>query len=118
MKSCPFCDIAQKKLDAAVVFETPELVGFLDTHPLFPGHVLLVPKEHYASILDLPATLHAPFFAAIQTLAKAVPQALRAEGSFIALNDKVSQSVPHVHAHIVPRRKGDGLKGFFWPRQK
>jgi len=92
-------------------------VAFLDHRPLFIGHTLLVPKAHYETLADLPAELVGPLFANVQLLARAVERAMEAEGSFVAINNRVSQSVPHLHVHIVPRRKKDGLRGFFWPRQ-
>ena len=91
-------------------------VAFLDRRPLFPGHTLLVPRSHIATLADLPAELVAPLFLQAQRLASAVERAVGAEGTFVAINNRVSQSVPHLHVHIVPRRRGDGLKGFFWPR--
>jgi histidine triad (HIT) family protein len=110
---CKFC-----KIDPAVaVDETPECIVFLDYRPVFPGHCLVVPKEHYETLADLPAGLIQPLFGEVQRVARAVETALGAEGSFIAINNKVSQSVPHLHVHVVPRRRKDGLKGFFWPRQ-
>jgi histidine triad (HIT) family protein len=112
---CRFCQIA---LHANyVVFEDELSIAFLDYRPLFPGHTLLVPKAHYETLADLPAELVGPFFANVQLLARAVEDAMQAEGSFVAINNRVSQSVPHLHVHIVPRRKKDGLRGFFWPRQ-
>jgi len=102
---------------AYVVFEDELSIAFLDHRPLFIGHTLLIPKAHYETLSDLPAALVGPFFANVQLLTRAVEQGLRAEGSFVALNNRVSQSVPHLHVHIVPRRKKDGLRGFFWPRQ-
>lgn len=93
-------------------------MAFLDHRPLFPGHCLLVPRDHHETLGDLPAKLLAPFFSNVQLLARAVEVALNAEGTFIAMNNRVSQSVPHLHVHIVPRRRKDGLKGFFWPRHK
>lgn len=93
-------------------------VAFLDLKPLFRGHVLVVPRTHVVTLPDLAASEIAPFFARVQSLARAVPEALGAEGSFVAMNNGVSQSVPHLHVHVVPRTKGDGLKGFFWPRTK
>ena len=93
-------------------------MAFLDHRPLFPGHCLLVPRQHYETLSDLPQKLVGPFFSNVQLLARAVEVALDAEGTFVAMNNKVSQSVPHLHVHIVPRRRRDGLKGFFWPRNK
>jgi len=93
-------------------------VALLDHRPLFPGHVLVVPKEHFETLSDLPSQLISPFFQTVQLLVRAVELALEADGSFVALNNRVSQSVPHLHVHVVPRRRKDGLKGFFWPRYK
>ncbi len=93
-------------------------MAFLDTRPLFPGHVLLVPREHVETFAELPSELVSPLFETAQRIARAVETAMSAEGSFVAINNRVSQSVPHLHVHIVPRRKGDGLRGFFWPRSK
>lgn len=93
-------------------------MAFLDHRPLFPGHTLLVPRQHHGTLAELPDGLMGPFFAAARLLAGAVGEAMEAEGTFLALNDRVSQSVPHVHMHVVPRRRKDGLRGFFWPRQK
>jgi histidine triad (HIT) family protein len=115
MASCKFCEIASQSV---IVFEDSISLGFLDHRPLFPGHVLLIPKEHYETLGDLPQNLIGPFFANVQRLARAVERGMRAEGTFVAINNRVSQSVPHLHVHIVPRKKGDGLRGFFWPRQK
>jgi histidine triad (HIT) family protein len=115
MASCKFCEIASHSL---IVFEDSISLGFLDHRPLFPGHVLLIPKEHYETLADLPASLIGPFFSNVQRLAVAVERGMHAEGTFVAINNRVSQSVPHLHVHIVPRKKGDGLRGFFWPRQK
>ncbi len=112
---CRFCQIASHA--NYIVFEDPLSIAFLDYKPLFIGHTVLIPKAHYATLADLPPELLAPFFANVQLLARAVEQAMDAEGSFVAMNNRVSQSVPHLHVHIVPRRKKDGLRGFFWPRQ-
>ena len=98
------------------MLETDDLVAFLDTRPLFKGHVLLVPRDHLETLPDLPAAQRDGFLAAAQRLATAVKDALGAQGSFLAINNTVSQSVPHLHLHVVPRTKGDGLRGFFWPR--
>ena len=116
--SCLFCDIAAGDVPAEIVWRGDGAVAFLDHRPLFPGHVLLIPEQHVVTLADLPSGLVAPFFQAAQVLERAVEAAMEAEGSFIAINNIVSQSVPHLHVHIVPRRKGDGLKGFFWPRRK
>jgi histidine triad (HIT) family protein len=102
---------------ADIVYEDANSVAFLDNHPLFPGHVLLCPREHYQTLIDLPLTLTGPLFAATQLLAKAVEAAVSAEGTFVAINNRVGQTVPHLHIHVVPRKRRDGLKGFFWPRQ-
>jgi histidine triad (HIT) family protein len=114
---CKFCQIAARELASYVVFEDAISLAFLDHRPLFVGHTLLVPKQHYETLGDLPPDLIGPFFGNVQLLARAVEQGLEAEGTFVAINNRVSQSVPHLHVHIVPRRKKDGLRGFFWPRQ-
>lgn len=113
---CVFCQIIKGEMSAPVVFEDDVSFAFLDHRPLFPGHVLLVPKIHYPTLPDLPDNLITPIFRNAQLLARAVEQAMEAEGTFVAINNRVSQSVPHLHIHIVPRRRKDGLKGFFWPR--
>ena len=115
---CVFCRITTGELTAKIVFEDDVSIAFLDHRPLFPGHCLLVPKQHFEVLSELPDDLIGPFFFNVKTLARAVEAALSGEGSFVALNNRVSQSVPHLHVHIVPRRKKDGLRGFFWPRQK
>ncbi|MXG88402.1 HIT domain-containing protein [Nocardioides flavescens] len=115
---CVFCSIIAGELPADLVVETEDLVGFLDQRPVFKGHVLLVPRQHVVTLPDLPAALRDPFLATAQRLATAVVDALGAQGSFVAINNVVSQSVPHLHLHVVPRTKGDGLRGFFWPRTK
>jgi histidine triad (HIT) family protein len=116
--SCLFCGIANGETSATVVFADELSVAFLDHRPLFPGHTLLVPRKHFETLSDLPTELVGPFFRNVQLLARAVELAREAEGSFVAMNNRVSQSVPHLHVHIVPRRRKDGLKGFFWPRSK
>ena len=116
--SCLFCGIINGEVSAAVVFEDSVSIAFLDHRPLFPGHCLLVPRSHFETLSDLPKELVAPVFENVQLLARAVEIALGAEGSFVALNNRVSQSVPHLHVHVVPRKRKDGLKGFFWPRTK
>lgn len=115
---CIFCKVASKELSATVVFEDEQSIAFLDHRPLFHGHCLLVPKQHYETLSDLPSRLIKPLFATAQLLSGAVEAAMKAQGTFVAMNNRVSQSVPHLHIHVVPRRKGDGLKGFFWPRTK
>ena len=116
--SCLFCRIIAGDPRAVIVFEDEISLAFLDHRPLFPGHSLLVPKTHVETLCDLPANLVGPIFQNVQTLSRAVELGLKAEGSFVAMNNRVSQSVPHLHVHVVPRRKKDGLKGFFWPRTK
>ena len=115
---CAFCSIAAGETPAEVVLDESDLVGFLDARPVFKGHVLLVPREHVVTLLDLPAGLRDPFLEAAQRLAGAMVEGLGAQGSFVAMNNVVSQSVAHLHLHVVPRTKGDGLRGFFWPRTK
>ena len=113
---CVFCSIVAGDVAADLVLDEPDLVAFLDRRPVFKGHVLLVPRQHVDTLLDLPAELHATLLGAAQRLAAAVVESLGAQGSFVAMNNVVSQSVPHLHVHVVPRTKGDGLRGFFWPR--
>jgi histidine triad (HIT) family protein len=115
---CVFCAIVAGEVAADVVLETAELLAFLDRRPLFKGHVLLVPREHVVTLPDLPAGLRDGFMEAAQRLAAAMVDGLGAQGSFVAVNSTVSQSVAHLHLHVVPRTKGDGLRGFFWPRTK
>ena len=116
MADCAFCAIARGEAKASVVYEDAETLAFLDSRPLFPGHVLVVPRAHVASLLDLPIEQAPALLGAAQRVARALEAALGCQGSFVAINNKVSQSVPHLHVHVVPRSKGDGLKGFFWPR--
>ncbi len=118
MAQCLFCAIAAGETDAAVVWADDDFAAFLDIRPVFKGHVLLVPREHVVTLPDLPAALRDPFLGAAQRLAAAMVDGLGAQGSFVAINNTVSQSVPHLHCHVVPRTKGDGLRGFFWPRTK
>ncbi len=121
MTGCVFCAIAGEgaagKASEGVVYEDDVSLAFLDHRPLFPGHTLLVPKQHIETLAELPPGITGPFFEAAKLLSRAVERAMEAEGTFIAINNKVSQSVPHLHVHIVPRRRKDGLKGFFWPRK-
>ncbi|GAA3347677.1 HIT family protein [Amorphoplanes nipponensis] len=118
MPDCLFCSIVAGDVPAFRVVDTADGVGFLDIRPVFKGHVLLVPRPHVGQLSDLPAALLPGYFALVQRVAAAVPAALSAQGTFVAMNNVVSQSVPHLHTHIVPRTKGDGLRGFFWPRTK
>jgi len=115
---CTFCKIVRGEVYAIRVYEDESSLAFLDKRPLFPGHCLLVPKEHHKTLGDLPPNIVAPLFSKVQLLSKAVEKGMKAEGTFVAINNRISQSVPHLHIHVVPRRRGDGLKGFFWPRTK
>lgn len=115
---CIFCRIVSGAEPAAVVLDDGPFLAFLDGRPLFPGHCLLIPKAHIGTLLGLPPENGAALIASTQLLCSAVEQALGAEGAFVAINHRVSQSVPHLHVHIVPRRRKDGLRGFFWPRGK
>ena len=118
MADCLFCSIIAGTTPAQIVLDTPEVVGFLDVRPVFKGHTLIVPREHVPTLIELPDELMVPLFGAARSLASAVRTALDAQGSFVAVNNIVSQSVPHLHVHVVPRTKGDGLRGFFWPRRR
>ncbi len=113
---CAFCAIASGAEPGSLVFEDEVSVAFLDNRPLFPGHTLLVPREHHETLGDLPPELIEPLFGAARRLAVAVEAAMDARGTFVAMNNRVSQSVPHLHVHVVPRNRKDGLRGFFWPR--
>ncbi len=115
--SCAFCKIVTGDLTADIVYRDDRLIAFLDNRPLFPGHVLLCPVDHIATLIDVPESLTNHLMRTTQLLAGAVERALQAEGSFVAINNRVSQSVPHLHIHVVPRKRRDGLKGFFWPRR-
>ena len=117
-QGCLFCRIVAGDLTATTVFEDELSLAFLDLRPLFPGHCLLIPKTHYETLTDLPEDLIGPLFGNARLLAGAVEQGMESDGSFVAINNRVSQSVAHLHIHVVPRRKKDGLRGFFWPRQK
>jgi len=114
--TCLFCKIATGEVSARLVFEDETSLAFLDHRPVFPGHCLLIPKAHFETLADLPTNLIGPFFQNAQVLARAVENAMEAHGTFVAMNNRVSQSVPHFHVHVVPRRRKDGLRGFFWPR--
>ena len=118
MPNCVFCQIASGGIPGAIVFEDEQTLAFLDHRPLFPGHTLLIPRQHIATLDDVPPPLLSELSGDARLLAMAVERGLGAQGAFVALNNRVSQSVPHLHFHIVPRTKGDGLKGFFWPRGK
>jgi histidine triad (HIT) family protein len=113
---CLFCRIIDGTAPAAVVLDEPEVVAFLDVRPLFPGHVLVAPRRHAETLTDLPEQLVEPLFRAVWRLTSAVERAMGADGSFVAVNNRVSQSVPHLHVHVVPRNRKDGLRGFMWPR--
>jgi histidine triad (HIT) family protein len=115
---CAFCAIIAGDTPAHIVFEDPVSLAFLDDRPLFPGHSLLVPRDHHETIWDLPDDLLAPLSANVRLLSAAVREAMGAQGAFVAANNVVSQSVPHFHVHVVPRNRKDGLRGFFWPRRK
>ena len=115
---CAFCAIAAGEAPAAVVLDEPEHVAFLDNRPLFEGHVLLCPRPHVETLPDLAPDRVGPLFRAAQRVCVAVTEAMDAQGTFVAMNNVVSQSVPHLHVHVVPRRRKDGLRGFFWPRTK
>lgn len=116
-EACVFCRIVAGEVAAAVVHDGPDGVAFLDHRPLFPGHVLIVPRPHVATLPELPERQVAPLFLLLRRMTVAVEAALDAPGTFVAMNQRVSQSVPHLHVHVVPRRPRDGLKGFFWPRR-
>jgi histidine triad (HIT) family protein len=117
-ESCRFCQIVAGDEAAQIVFEDERTLAFLDNRPLFPGHSLLLPRDHHETLADLPDDLLGPLFANARLLSVAIPKAMRKPGSFVALNNVVSQSVPHLHVHVVPRKPRDGLRGFFWPRTK
>lgn len=118
MADCIFCAIVAGDAPAHVVLADDVAVAFLDTKPLFAGHTLLVPREHYETLGDLPPDLVEPLFARARRLSQIMEADFGAMGSFVAMNNKVSQSVPHLHVHVVPRNRKDGLRGFFWPRTK
>lgn len=114
--TCVFCRIVRGEAGSFSVLEDTSTLAFLDTRPLFPGHCLVIPRSHHETLPDLPSELVAQLFANAQLICRAVERGLGADGSFVAVNNRVSQSVPHVHVHVVPRRHRDGLRGFFWPR--
>jgi histidine triad (HIT) family protein len=117
-QTCAFCHIIRGEEKASLIFEDSVSLAFLDRRPLFPGHCLLVPKAHYETLADLPAPLVGPLFQNAQLLERAIEEGLEADGTFVAINNHISQSIPHLHIHLVPRHRQDGLKGFFWPRQR
>jgi len=116
--TCVFCEILTGERSGHMVLETAEFAAFLDARPLFKGHTLIVPREHIETLPDLPVPMVGPYFEQVQRLAEAMVSALGADGSFIGQNNTISQSVPHLHTHVVPRTRKDGLRGFFWPRTK
>ena len=117
-EDCVFCAIARGETEAHVVLDDEISLAFLDLRPLFPGHSLLIPRDHVATLSELPDALLGPYFSNARLLSRAIPEAMGAQGSFVAINNVVSQSVPHLHTHVVPRVRRDGLRGFFWPRTK
>jgi histidine triad (HIT) family protein len=118
MTACTFCQIAAGSVPAAMVLDEPEVLAFLDRAPVFPGHVLIIPRTHVPTLVDLDAGLVPTVFGAAQRVAAAVMSVLGADGTWVSMNNTVSQSVPHLHVHVVPRRRKDGLRGFYWPRQR
>jgi histidine triad (HIT) family protein len=118
VSDCTFCKIRDGEIPAHLVLDEDDTVAFLDQRPVFPGHVLVIPRVHHETLMDLPHEVLEPLFAATQRMSRAVQQAMDADGVFVAANNVVSQSVPHLHVHVVPRRRKDGLRGFFWPRQR
>jgi histidine triad (HIT) family protein len=117
-KPCLFCEIVAGRAPAHVVVDEDDVMAFLDVRPLFFGHTLVVPRAHVDVLADLPAALLEPYFATVQRVSAAMESVLGADGSFVAINNRISQSQPHLHTHVVPRRRKDGLRGFFWPRLK
>ena len=117
-RGCAFCRVVREEAASHIVLADEVSLAFLDHRPLFKGHCLLVPRDHVPTLADLPSAVIGSFFGNVQLLARAVEVGLAAEGSFVAINTRISQSVPHLHVHVVPRRRGDGLRGFFWPRQR
>jgi histidine triad (HIT) family protein len=116
--TCRFCQMIRGEVATPVVYETEESFAFLDNRPLFLGHCLVVPRLHYETLPLVPRDRLGPFFADVQLVARAVETAMDAQGTFVAMNNRISQSIPHLHVHVVPRRRGDGLRGFFWPRSR
>jgi histidine triad (HIT) family protein len=118
MADCAFCGILAGEVPAHVVLDDGVAVAFLDARPVFKGHVLVVPREHVETLADLPSAAVGPLFERVRLVSAVLPAALGAQGTFVGLNNVVSQSVPHLHVHVVPRTRGDGLRGFFWPRHR
>jgi histidine triad (HIT) family protein len=118
VSGCRFCEIVAGTRPAHVVLDDDVAMAFLDIRPLFPGHTLVVPRDHHETLADLPDDIVGPLFSRVKRLSRAMETGLGAQGSFVAENNRVSQSVPHVHVHVVPRTRGDGLRGFFWPRTR
>jgi len=118
ISDCVFCDIIDGTVLAQVVLADDDVVAFLDSRPVFKGHVLVAPRRHVVTLADLPAAAVGPYFLRVQRVSAVMPAALGCQGTFVAANNVVSQSVPHLHVHVVPRTRGDGLRGFFWPRQR
>ena len=116
--TCLFCRMIQGEVATPVVYESEVAFAFLDHRPLFPGHCLVLPRRHIETLAAVPPGLLGPFFSEVQLVTRAVEAAMGAQGSFVAMNNRISQSVPHLHVHVVPRNRGDGLKGFFWPRTR
>jgi histidine triad (HIT) family protein len=117
-RDCLFCAVAAGSEPSHVVLDEPDVLAFLDHRPVFKGHVLVIPRVHVVTLPDLPTELLEPVFGVVARCATAMVEGLGAQGSWVAQNNVVSQAVPHLHVHVVPRTKGDGLKGFFWPRHK
>jgi histidine triad (HIT) family protein len=115
---CVFCAIVAGTVPAFVVTSSPDGMAFLDTRPVFPGHTLVIPRPHLETLADLPTDALSGYFGLVQRVAVAVEKGLGADGTFVAINNKISQSMPHLHCHVIPRRRKDGLRGFFWPRTK
>lgn len=118
VSDCAFCAIVSGELSAQVVLADDQVVAFLDARPVFKGHVLVAPRQHVVTLADLPEAAVGPLFLRVQRISAVMPAALSCQGTFVAANNVVSQSVPHLHVHVVPRTRGDGLRGFFWPRHR
>jgi histidine triad (HIT) family protein len=118
LPGCKFCEIVAHEVPTDLVLDEEQVMAFLDQRPVFPGHVLVVPRAHFETLVDLPPPLVEPLFATTRRVAAAVARAMEADGTLVLMNNRVSQSVPHLHIHVVPRRFKDGLRGFLWPRQR